>query len=192
MSIALPALVAATMTRPVPRAIDGIAEAYLALAATVRQQDSGDFAMMLLRLALDLRPDFTAARLLAADILESGRHLDNALQMLAAVGNDDPLIAVIRLQRAALAERLGHTEEAMRDLQRIARDYPDSPLPAMREGDILREQAALRRCDRCLRPRHRAHRRRRRRTTGWCSTIAASATSGRASGRRRRRTSSTR
>lgn len=138
MTIALPALVAATMTPPVPRAIDGIAEAYLALAAALRQQDAGDFAMLLLRLALDLRPDFTPARVLAADILESGHHLDNALQMLAAVNSDDPLIPVIRLQRAALTERLGHTEEAMRELQRIAQDYPASPLPAMREGDILR------------------------------------------------------
>ena len=140
MNIALPALVAATMVRPVPRATDGIAEAYLALAAAVRQQDSGNFAMILLRLALDLRPDFTPARVLAAEILESGRHLDNALQVLAAVGNDDPLIPVIRLQRAVLAERLGNTEDAMRDLQRIARDYPSSPLPAMREGDILRSK----------------------------------------------------
>ena len=140
MSIALPALTAASMTPPVPRAIDGIAEAYLAMAAALRPQNAGDFAMMLLRLALDLRPDFTAARVLAADILESQRHLDNALQMLAAVANDDPLIAVVRLQRAALTERLGHTEEAMHELQRIARDYPDSPLPAMREGDMLRSK----------------------------------------------------
>jgi tetratricopeptide (TPR) repeat protein len=140
MTIALPALIGATTTPAVPRAVDGIAEAYLALAAALRQQDSGDFAMLLLRLALDLRPDFTPARLLAADILESGHHLDNALQMLAAVNNDDPLIPVIRLQRAALTERLGHTEDAMRELQRIGQDYPDSPQPAMREGDILRSK----------------------------------------------------
>jgi len=48
--------------------------------AALRAQDAGDFAMMLLRLALDLRPDFTAARLLAADILDAQRHLENALQ----------------------------------------------------------------------------------------------------------------
>ena len=101
MAIALPALIAASMTAGRCRALDGIAETYLALAATLRQQDAGDFAMILLRLALDLRPDFTPARLLAADIMDSGRHLDNALQMLATVGNDDPLIAVVRLQRAA-------------------------------------------------------------------------------------------
>jgi len=138
MTIALPALTAATMTPAVPRAVDGIAEAYLALAAALRQQDAGDFAMLLLRLALDLRPDFTAASLLAADILEGQHHYENALQMLTAVGSDDPLMPVIRLQRAAITERLGRTEEAMHDLQRIEHDYPDSPLPAMRQGDILR------------------------------------------------------
>src|SRR5271166_229181 len=138
IAIALPALTAASMTPPVPRAMDGIAEAYLALAATLRSQEAGDFAMLVLRLALDLRPDFTAARLLAADILDSQRHFENAQQMLVSVANDDPLIAVVRLQRAALTEQLGHTEEAMRELQQIAHDYPDSPIPAMREGDLQR------------------------------------------------------
>ena len=41
------------------------------MAAALRQQDADDFAQLLLRLALDLRPDFTAARLLLADILEA-------------------------------------------------------------------------------------------------------------------------
>ncbi len=140
VAISLPALIAASMKPAVPTALDGIAEAYLALAATLRQQDNGEFAMLLLRLAIDLRPDFTAARLLAADILEGQHHPGKALQMLAAVGNDDPLIAVVGLHRAALTERLGHTENAMRELQRLAHDYPDSPLPAMREGDMLRSR----------------------------------------------------
>jgi tetratricopeptide (TPR) repeat protein len=138
MAIALPALTAASIAPAVPHATDGIAEAYLALAASLRNQDAGDFAMLVLRLALDLRPDFTAARLMASDILDGQRHFENSLQMLASVANDDPLIAVVRLQRAALSERLGHTEEAMHELQRIAHDYPDSPIPAMREGDLLR------------------------------------------------------
>lgn len=138
MAIAMPALVASSMTPPVPRAIDGIAEAYIALAANLRAQDGGEFAMLLLRLALDLRPDFTAARLLAAEILETQHHFENALQMLASVPSEDPLIAPVRLQRAALAERLGRTEDAMHELQRIAHDYPDSPLPVMREADLLR------------------------------------------------------
>jgi Flp pilus assembly protein TadD len=138
MSIALPALNAASTTPAVPHAADGIAEAYLALASTLRAQDAGDFAMLLLRLALDLRPDFTAARLLSADILASQHHLESALQMLTAVASDDPLIAVVRLQRADLTEQMGHTEDATRELRSIAHDYPNSPVPAMHEADLLR------------------------------------------------------
>jgi tetratricopeptide (TPR) repeat protein len=140
MSIAVKPLAAASMAPAVPRPQDGIAEAYLALAATVRAQDSSDFAMLLLRLALDLRPEFTAARLLAAETLSTQRHLENALQMLTPVAADDPLISVVRLQRASLSDRLGHTEEAMHELQRLGRDFPDSPAPLLREGDILRSK----------------------------------------------------
>ncbi len=140
MSIAVKPLTAAIMTQAVPRPQDGIAEAYLALAATLRAQNSSDFAMVLLRLALDLRPDFTAARLLASETLDSQHHLENALQMLTPVAVDDPLIGVVRLQRASLSERLGRTEEAMHELQRVARDFPESPVPLLREGDILRSK----------------------------------------------------
>lgn len=140
IAIAVKSLAAAGTSLVVPRPQDGVAEAYLALAATLRAQDSGEFAMLLLRLALDLRPDFTAARLLAAEILESEHHPDNALQMLTPVAADDPLISVVRLQRAGLTDRLGHSEEAIRELRRISHDFPDSPVPLMREGDLLRSK----------------------------------------------------
>ena len=43
MAIALPGMTAASMTPSVPRAVDGIAETYLALAATLRQlSDTAD------------------------------------------------------------------------------------------------------------------------------------------------------
>ncbi len=140
LGIALPALIANAQKRVVTRATDGIAEAYLALAGALRQQDAGDFAMLLLRFALDLRPDFTAARLMAADILTSQNHSDFALQMLAPVADDDPLGAPARLQRATLEDRLGHTDEALRELARLSKDYPGSPLPDAQIGDILRQK----------------------------------------------------
>ena len=138
LSIALPALTAAVAKPPVANAVDGIAESYLALAAALNQQDAGQFAMLLLHLALDLRPDFTPARLLAADILESQNLTEKAQQMLAQVHSDDTLIGVVRLHRAAENERLGHVDEATRELRKLAQDYPESPIPAMREGDLLR------------------------------------------------------
>jgi tetratricopeptide (TPR) repeat protein len=138
LGIALPALMADSNRRVVTRATDGIAEAYLAMAGALRQQDASDFAMLLLRFALDLRPDLTAARLMAADILAGEQHPDFAMQMLAPIADDDPLGAPARQQRAMLADRLGHTDEALHELTRLAHDYPDSPLPEAQIGDILR------------------------------------------------------
>ena len=139
MSIALPSLLAAGKNRPVNGAADGIAEAYLEFAAAMRSQDSADHGMLMLRLALDLRPGFTAARLMAAENLAAD-HTDAALQMLAAIPSEDPLSPVVRLRRATLIQQLGRTDEAMHELDRLAAANPGSPLPILAEGDILRSQ----------------------------------------------------
>jgi tetratricopeptide (TPR) repeat protein len=138
LGIAMPGLLASVTKRPVPRAIDGVAEAYFTFAAMLRSQDANDFSLVMLRLALDLRPDFTAARLLAADILVNDHHPALALRMLNDVPASDPLSPVVQLKRAALVDNLGRSEDAMRDLERLAKDYPDSPLPDEQRGDILR------------------------------------------------------
>jgi tetratricopeptide (TPR) repeat protein len=138
LSIALPGLIANVTKRPVPRAVDGIAESYFTFAALMRGQDANDFALIMLRLALDLRPDFAAARLLAADILVNQKHPQTALRMLNEVPASDPVVSLVQLRRAALVDRLGRSDDAMHDLERLARDYPDSPLPDEQRGDILR------------------------------------------------------
>ncbi len=140
MTLALPGLIAASVNRTVSRPSDGIAEAYLELAAALRQQDATDFAMLLLRLSLELRPDLTPARMLMADVMESAHHPEAALAVLAPVPDQDPLGAVVRLNRAMLAERLGHTDEALHQLDRLAHDYPDNPVPDIQAGDVLRDK----------------------------------------------------
>jgi tetratricopeptide (TPR) repeat protein len=138
LSIAMPALMDNVTKRPVARASDGIAEAYFTFAALLQAQDANDFSLVMLRLALDLRPDFAAARLLAADILENEHQPQMALRMLNEVPATDPLIAIVQLRRVALVDRLGRSDDAMHDLERMARDYPDSPLPDEQRGDLLR------------------------------------------------------
>jgi tetratricopeptide (TPR) repeat protein len=140
MTIAVPALEADSASRPIAQATDGMAEAYLALGGALRAQDSHEYAMLMLRLALDLRPNLTAARLLAADLLSNDQHPAAALQMLASVPNSDPLSAVIRMRRVAIMVQTGRTDDAMRELDRIAADYPDSSLPSIQRGDILRSK----------------------------------------------------
>ncbi len=138
LGIAMPGLLANVTKRPVPRAIDGIAESYFTFAAMLRSQDANDFSLIMLRLALDLRPDFTAARILAADVLVSDHHTALALRMLNDVPSSDPLAPVVQLKRAALVDSLGRSDDAMHDLEHLAKEYPDSPLPDEQLGDILR------------------------------------------------------
>jgi len=140
MTIAIPGLEAGSATRPVAHPTEGMAEAYLALGGALRAQDSHQYAMLMLRLALDLRPGLTAARLLAADLLSTDQHPDAALQMLAPVPNSDPLGPVIRMRRVGVMVQTGRTDDAMRELDRIAADFPDSPLPPIQRGDILRSK----------------------------------------------------
>jgi tetratricopeptide (TPR) repeat protein len=139
-AVALPALQAAVGERAIRRATDGMAEVYLVIAAALHQQDAGVLSMLMLRLALDLRPDDTAGRLLAADIAEATRHPDTALQLLAPVAADDPLIGIVLLHRATLTDQVGRPEDALHQMEQIARDYPDRPEPYIVQGDILREQ----------------------------------------------------
>lgn len=126
--------------RAVHNATDGIAEAYLAMAATLRQQNSNDSAQVLLRLALGLREDFTAARLLLADIQEAGKRGAAAAETLASVPPSDPLAVVVALRRATLLDGLGQEEEANRTLEALALQFPDRPEPLIQIGDSLRRR----------------------------------------------------
>lgn len=127
--------------RVVRNAVDGIAETYLAMAATLRQQNANDSAQVLLQLALDLRPDFTAARLLLADIQEQGKRSNAAASTLADVPSSDPLASVVELRRANLLDGMGKTDEAARLLEALAAEHPDRPEPLAQLGDNLRRRS---------------------------------------------------
>jgi len=141
LPISIPAMLAATSRRAVPRPADGIAEAYLGLASLLAgREDTGEAAPLMLRLALDLRPDLTPARLLLSETLEARKRYEAAVQILAPIPADDTLIGVARLRRAVLAGRMDRTDEALRELEQLARDYPDSPLAYAQIGDIQRSK----------------------------------------------------
>ena len=119
---------------------DGIAEVYLAMGATLRQQNALETAQILLRLALSLRPDLTGARLLLADIQDGERRGRAALDTLAPVTARDPLVAVVQLRRAVIMDALGQTDQASALLEEMARTYPDRPEPLAVAGEILRRK----------------------------------------------------
>ena len=126
--------------RQVRRATDGLAEVYLAEASALRQQDAPEYAALLLRLALDLRPDLTAARLLWSEIAERSKHPDTALAVLQPVAASDPLAALVEERRALLLDQLDRDREGLAVLARMQAAYPDRPEPWSLQGAVLRRQ----------------------------------------------------
>ena len=125
----------------VRNAADGLAEVYLAMAATLRQQNANDLAQLLLRLSLDMRPDFAPALMLLSDIQDIGKLPEAALDTLAAASPSDALAPVIMLRRANLLDELDRTDEAAAVLETLAAEHPDRPEPLVQLGDILRRHS---------------------------------------------------
>lgn len=140
LAIIGPALVRDVSARPVARPMEGIAESYLAMAGTLHAQDSNDYALLLLRLALQIRPDFAPARLLAAEIQDAAGQPAAALDMLGGVAVNDPLAPLVRLRRAALERQVGHPDMARKELDALVRQFPERPEPLQALGDLLRAQ----------------------------------------------------
>jgi tetratricopeptide (TPR) repeat protein len=127
--------------RGVASAVEGMAEAHLALAAALRQQGAGEAGLILARLSLRLRPSFTASLLLVAEHYAEERHHDTALAVLEQVPAGDPLARVAALRRAAMLDRMDRIDEAEAILRRVAAEAPEAPQPAARLGDMLRARS---------------------------------------------------
>lgn len=136
LSIAEPALLQVAGRPQDTSAGDGMAEAYLALAAALPRDESSGVALLLLRLAIDMRPGFTPARLLASDIEAANGQLQAASDSLAPTPASDPLIAVVQLRQAQIAERAGRSADAQLILQQLAQAYPDRPEPWAQLGGL--------------------------------------------------------
>jgi tetratricopeptide (TPR) repeat protein len=138
LSVALPSLIADMATPQVRTATDGLAETYVAFATLMRGPETAEFAMILTRLALQLRPDMAVARLVAAEIAAAGKRPETGLELLAQVRTDDPLYPMVQMRRARLLQRLDRVDEALVLLDDLARAYPRQPEPWGLKGDILR------------------------------------------------------
>lgn len=138
VAMVMPAVMRSLAERQINRATDGMAEVYTALAAILRSQDAGEFPAVMLRLAIQLRPDHTTARLLLAEIAGAGKHPETGLAVIASVAADDPLSAVVRMRRVAILHKIGRSDEALGVLDQLARELPDRPEPLITRGDVLR------------------------------------------------------
>ncbi len=138
LAIAAPDLVAAAARRPVASPVDGLAEGYLQMAVALQQQQP-EPALLLVRLALALRPHFDAALLLASELETQMHRPALALEVLDAALPDTPLHAVVDMQRGNLLAALGRSDQARQVLQAVAASHPASPEPLIALGDLDRQ-----------------------------------------------------
>ncbi|MFC0409714.1 tetratricopeptide repeat protein [Roseomonas elaeocarpi] len=129
---------AALRGRAVASATEGMAEAEVTLGAALRTQGAPELSLMLSRLALRLRPNFTPAILLAADALADQSHPEAALATLDTAPADDGFAPLVALRRASLLNAAGRADEAQALLRRLAETRPDAVQPYARLGDMMR------------------------------------------------------
>ncbi len=146
LQIALPQL-QAQLDKPVIHTPEqGLAEAYLTLAGSLNQPSQAFLRTTLLRFALMLRPDLTAARLLLANAqLGSGARaaptpiqMQNALATLQPVPPDDPLYGPSAVQQASLLAALNRPDEAAALLDKLITMNPNDPDLMANAGDVWR------------------------------------------------------
>jgi tetratricopeptide (TPR) repeat protein len=128
-----------TPPKPVADARDGLAEALFDVAQAVNQGKIQNYALMFARLALEVKPDFPLAQVLAGDILTNDGHLAEANALYLGISPDSPVRALGRMRADTNLDAMGQTEPAMQDLARLAKEHPATVDPLLALGDIQRQ-----------------------------------------------------
>ncbi|MDE1906373.1 MAG: tetratricopeptide repeat protein [Rhodospirillales bacterium] len=147
LTIALPQLEKQINAPVISTPVEGLAEAYLTLAASLSQPQAAFLRTVFLRFALQLRPDLAAARLLLANAqinssdpsyTPSSVQMQNAIATLAPIQPADPLYGPAALQQASLLASLGQTDQAVALLDGMIANQPGNAGLLAAAGDIRR------------------------------------------------------
>ena len=122
-------------------AANGAAEALFDLASLLNQAETLDAALIYARLALDLRPNFALAQLLAGEIRAQQDQPADALALYRRVGRASPYSWTARMRIALTLDSLSQTDEAMKRLDGLAAEQPKRAAPLIELGDILRSHS---------------------------------------------------
>jgi tetratricopeptide (TPR) repeat protein len=110
--------------RLVPSAEAGAAESLFGIAASLSDEASADVAILYLRFALCLQPDFDLAKIVLADRFEALRKFDDAIQVYRSIAADSPFRFSAAVQIAADETRLNQNDKAVADLVALTQQKP--------------------------------------------------------------------
>jgi tetratricopeptide (TPR) repeat protein len=126
--------------RDIDTAAVGAAESLFSIANLLRQQGVREMALIFVRLALHLRPDYPVAQLLVGTLLEGDDRLEDANKVYRAVNPKSPFSWTARLRLATNLDGLDKTDEAVAVLRAMAAEDPKDPDPYVDLGDVLRSR----------------------------------------------------
>lgn len=130
----------AAIARPVPDARAGMAEALFDMASLMRQGNALDLAMLFSRLTLAVQPDFALAQMNVADILSSQNRFAEANAIYRTIPAGSPVAEFGRLRTAMNLEEAGNTEQALTELDELAKAQPNGLDALVTKGDVLRRK----------------------------------------------------
>ncbi len=122
-------------------AADGAAEALFDLASLLDQSETLDAALIYVRLALDLRPRFPLAMLLAGEIRALQDQPEDALALYRRIDPASPYAWTARMRVALTLDSLARTDEAIKLLETLATEQPKRAAPLVELGDVLRSHS---------------------------------------------------
>tara|TARA_R110000868_G_scaffold91679_3_gene254048 strand:+ start:302 stop:2038 length:1737 start_codon:yes stop_codon:yes gene_type:complete len=119
-------------------ASEGVAEALYGLGSALAQEAGSDLAILYLRLAIWMRPDFNVAHTLLADTYEQKKLWAEAIASYGRVSRSSALYPNARIQAAIDLNHLDRQPEAIAMLKALAAEDPKSIEPYVALGDIYR------------------------------------------------------
>jgi tetratricopeptide (TPR) repeat protein len=127
---------------PPPRVVgsvqEGMAEVFYTMGSILYSSGSADDAMLYLRLALFLRPDFPMAQLMLGNVLEEEENYAAANKVYAGINAGSPLYEKGQLRSAFGLEKLGHPDDAQHVIDALMGKSPDMFSALVAKGDLLR------------------------------------------------------
>jgi len=124
--------------RLIANAEQGAAESLFGIAASLSDDASADVAILYLRFALYLEPDFDLAKIVLADRQEALKKYDEAIATYRTIPQESPYRFAAAVQIALDESRLDRKDEAIAQLTALAKERPNEIATWTALGDAYR------------------------------------------------------
>lgn len=125
---------------PVNSVADGVAEAFLSAGFAITGTRGSETARIYSHLALHLRPDLGAARMLLAEVLEGQERFEDAITAYGKIPKNSSYHWNARIRTAANMNNLDRIDETVALLRSMAKERPDDTSALITVARILRSQ----------------------------------------------------